>query len=344
MTRSAGTVARVSRLAAVPCLLAGVVLVPAGLLTLLRLMQPGQAWAVQTVAFAPFALVGYALALALLVPVFVHVVRRRTRGVGVAVGLALALAVTGAVLHLAWLAPQFVGTVPAAGLGQAPFRVMNLNVYKGNADPATVVADAQEQDVDVLVLEEVTPDWLGALEAHGIAESFPYRAGEPERLVAGTMVFARDPISAVSRLETSFDSLALDVTLPGAQVHLYAVHPYPPVSGADRWRDDLAALASAAGSDGDLDLIVGDFNATPDHSPFTRLGDLGFRSAAEVANDGWQPTWPTNGTVRILGISLPRLVQIDHVLIGPSLTCLWTSRLVVPGTDHSALVTEVAFR
>ena len=335
---------RAPRLTTVVCVLAGVVLVPAGLLTLLRLRQPGRAWAVQAVAFAPFALVGYGLALALLLPVLVHVVRRGRRRVGVAIALALGVAITGAVLHLSWLAPQFVGAVPAAGPGQAPFRVMNLNVYKGNADPATVVADAQEQDVDVLVLEEVTPDWLGALEANGIADAYPHRAGKPGLGVAGTMVFARHPISAVHSLGTAFDSLELDVAHPSGRVHLYAVHPSPPVGDARQWQDDLAALATATASDRDLDLLVGDFNATPDHGSLARLGDLGFRSAAEVANDGWQPTWPTNGTVRILGIALPRLVQIDHVLIGPSLTCLWTSRLVVPGTDHSALVTELAFR
>jgi len=342
VTGSVETVARLPRLAAVLCLLAGVVLVPAAALTLLRLVQPGQAWAVQAVAFAPFALVAYGLALALLLPVLVHVLRRRTRGVGVAVGLALAI--TAVALHISWLAPQFVGSAPSPAAGAVPFRVMNLNAFKGNADPAAVVADAQAQDVDVLVLEEVTPPLLDALEAHGLAGAYPYRAGQPGNTVAGTMVFARHPIAAVRTLGTSFDSLELDVAHPAGRVHLYAVHPYPPVGDASHWHDDLAALATAAASDRDLDLIVGDFNATPDHGPMARLGDLGFRSAAEVANDGWQPTWPTNGRVRLLGVALPRLVQIDHVLVGRSLTSLRTSRVVVPGTDHSALVTELAFR
>ena len=42
----------------------------------------------------------------------------------------------------------------------------------------------------------------------------------------------------------------------------------------------------------DADLVVGDLNATPDHAPIRELADAGWRDAAELANEGWLPTWP----------------------------------------------------
>ena len=101
-------------------------------------------------------------------------------------------------------------------------------------------------------------------------------------------------------------------------------------------------LAAAVASD--ADLVVGDLNATTDHAPMRRLADAGFRSATELANEGWQPTWPAHGRTSLLGIPLPHLVQIDHVLLGPSLAAVGTHTLDIPGTDHRALVAEVAVK
>ena len=44
------------------------------------------------------------------------------------------------------------------------------------------------------------------------------------------------------------------------------------------------------------------------------------------------------------GVELPRVVQIDHVLVGPRLAAIGSHTLVIPGTDHRALVAEVAVR
>jgi hypothetical protein len=63
---------------------------------------------------------------------------------------------------------------------------------------------------------------------------------------------------------------------------------------------------------------------------------------SELANDGWQPTWPAYGVIDVAGVELPRVVQIDHVLVGPRLAAIESRTLAIPGTDHRALVAEVA--
>jgi len=323
-------------------LIAGMLVVPALAVTVLRWVQPDWGPAVQAVAFAPLALVAYIGSLAPLLILLVLAWRRAAGRSWAVTSLVLVLLAIG--LHGWWISPQFVGAAPQPGEGQHSIRVMNLNLFVGDADASDVVAQAVAQGAEILVLEEVTPAVLGELEGAEIDAAFPHRAGEPADRVGGTMVFSTYPISSVTRLPTSFESLALDVAAPGGVVRMFAVHPYPPVRGAEHWREDLAAIAAAAGEDPDLDLIVGDFNATPDQDAFQRLADVDFRSAAEISNAGWQPTWPANGEVSVLGIGLPRLVQIDHVLVGPSMTALATDTAIVAGTDHSAVVAEVAFR
>ncbi len=80
----------------------------------------------------------------------------------------------------------------------------------------------------------------------------------------------------------------------------------------------------------DPDLVVGDFNATADHEPMRSLADAGYRDVGELANEGWQPTWPSGDAVELLGVSVPSLVQIDHVLVGP--------RLAAPDHAHAPAV------
>ncbi|WP_295661753.1 endonuclease/exonuclease/phosphatase family protein, partial [uncultured Nocardioides sp.] len=88
----------------------------------------------------------------------------------------------------------------------------------------------------------------------------------------------------------------------------------------------------------------GDFNASPDHEPMLALAEAGWRDVAELANAGWQPTWPADGVEPVTDLPSPRLVRIDHVLVGERVAALASSRLVVDGTDHAAVVAEVAAR
>ncbi len=72
------------------------------------------------------------------------------------------------------------------------------------------------------------------------------------------------------------------------------------------------------------------------------LADDGWRSASELTNEGWQPTWPVDGTVELAGVPLPHLVQIDHVLTGPTYAALSTRTVDIADSDHRAVIAEVA--
>jgi len=331
------------RRAAVVVLFGG--LLAALALTALRITGPESGTAVRLVSFAPLALLLYAAGL---VGCALVLVLRRLRSSevdpgGRAVGVLAIVCAAGLGLHGWWLAPAFSGTSPTAASGTAPVRVLTVNLLKGQGDGTSVVELAVAAGVDILVLEEVTPSVVAEMRRAGLDQAFPHHAGEPHDGVTGTMVFTTGAVSQATNLHTTFGSWWVDIALEQGKVRLFAVHPSPPVDSAATWRADLARLRDAV-AERHPDLVAGDFNATADHREFRDILAAGLRDAAERTNAGWQPTWPAEGEVRVLGVPLPRLVQIDHVLVGSRLTARSMTTVAVEGTDHRGVLAEVAFR
>jgi endonuclease/exonuclease/phosphatase family metal-dependent hydrolase len=310
---------------------AGELAAPALLLTTARALDTDNGSLIRVEAFTPLALPIYAVLLVLCASGAAGESSDRPARLVAAV-----LALAGLVVHAWWFAPQVLGDVPEPADGAERITVMNANLFEGRADAGELVAAVRDNDVDILVLEEITPDLLAELDADGLAELLPERVGEPDYMVAGTMILANRPLTDHVRLRTTFQGWQAtygDLTVLG-------VHPVAPVDPAG-WRADHAAILRQAEA-GDADLVVGDMNATADHEPMRRLDDAGFRDAGEVANEGWQPTWPANH-VGVFPL-LPPVVRIDHVLIGDRLASLGTHTVDIDGTDHLALVATVATR
>jgi Endonuclease/Exonuclease/phosphatase family len=200
-------------------LLVVILVVPAGALTVARVVQPpGGAW-VRLVAFTPYAFMLYVAALVLLALAWA---RAGGRWRHVARAFAL-VAVAGAVMHGSWLAPAYVGSTVAAPAGR-PWRVMTANLMLGQASPSRVVELAVGEDVDVLVLQEVDGRALSRMRAAGLDDALAHSAGAPAAGAAGTVVLARRPLRDVTALDTGFGGYRLEVD----GVTLLAVHPRPP--------------------------------------------------------------------------------------------------------------------
>ncbi len=320
-------------------LLVTLLLVPAGVLTAARgLDLPGGTW-VRLVAFTPYAAALYLVALLLLLIAW-------ARGRGLWRGTARLLAVVallGVALHAYWASGPFVGTPQAEATdGTARLRVMTVNLRLGEADPARVVEVAVGRGVGVLVLQEVTPQALTALERAGITPAYPHRVGRPRAGAGGTMVFSQARATGVARVATHADGYRLDLRLPGGRLHLLAVHPRPPTGDVSGWLADQQAVGRAARGDHGPTMIVGDLNATMDHQPLRELVGRGYQDAATQSTAGWQPTWPSAGEVSRLGIEVPPLVALDHVLLRDGLRAVRTTTVEIGGTDHRALLATVA--
>ena len=298
---------------------------------------PGGVW-VRLVAFTPYATVLYLLAAILLMLVWLSGHAR------VAVSVLIVLCFVGVGVHAYWASGPFVGSDAAQAAGHGKVRIMTSNLKFGGGDTAQVVQVAVSHDVDVLVLEEVTPAALVGLRQAGLAKAFPHRAGTPVAgSPRGTMVFSRGPLRHVRPIPTRFASYSLDVPLGGGRgtLHVLAVHPHPPTGDISRWHDDQLVVRRAATGLSGPTVIVGDFNATMDHASMRELAGRGYDDAATQATSGWQPTWPSSGEVSPMGFDVPPMVAIDHVMTR-GLRATATSTYAIDGTDHRALIATLA--
>ncbi|MGA8248483.1 MAG: endonuclease/exonuclease/phosphatase family protein [Nocardioides sp.] len=312
--------------------LVAVLLAPALTLTALRLSDPPGGLLIRIQSLTPLALLPYAFVLVLL---GAWSVRHRRHVWVVLVPLA------GIGLHLHWLAPMYTGATPPPDPQATPWVVMTVNLHYGEGDADQVVQDALREKADVLVLEEITPSELVALDRAGLSVLLPHHAGTPLADDAGTMLFAKGRVTGVVNEPTVFRSLLATVHTPDGPKLVLAVHPSPPTARR-AWVVDHRRLMAIA-HDARPDLIVGDFNATLDQVPMRDLEDEGYRSAGELTNQGWQPTWPANGLYHVLRVlPLPPVAEIDHVMVGPGLTAIGSHTLHVADTDHRAVVATVA--
>jgi endonuclease/exonuclease/phosphatase family metal-dependent hydrolase len=116
-------------------------------------------------------------------------------------------------------------------------------------------------------------------------------------------------------------------------VTVVSVHPVPPTDGesARRWHDALRGLP-AAGERAELGLLLGDFNATLDHSELRRVLDRGYVDAADATGTGLTPTWSR-------GLSPP--LTLDHLLVDERIHVADSEVRALPGSDHEAVIADL---
>jgi endonuclease/exonuclease/phosphatase (EEP) superfamily protein YafD len=235
------------------------------------------------------------------------------------------------------VAPRALGgpTEPHGAVGPT-LRVLTINMHFGEASAPAVVALARRLHVDVLSVQELTPELVVSLNRAGVGELMPHYVLAPEERAAGTGLYARVPLRALPRPAGTHNVLATAAArVPGAPaVQFVAVHTAAPRRDAVAvWDADLRALPPA-GSAGALRVLAGDFNATLDHADLRRLIDTGYEDAAAVVGAGLQGTWPE-------GRRVPPAVAIDHVLADARCGVRAVSVHTIPGTDHRAVFAEL---
>lgn len=277
---------------------------------------------------AAIALTPYLAAVALLIAFISLALRRR-----LLTFTALVLSISFGVL----LIPRYLADGEALPIGQR-VRVMTANLLIGQADARTITRLVRDAKVDVLVLQELTPQALNALDAAGLPGLLPHRIAHPAGGASGTAILAKVPLRQIVLVSGSFHQQpAAVVDLSGnTDIEIVSVHTYPPVLNEDsrrRWQVDLDALPGSD-SKGRPRVLAGDFNATLDHKALHKVMDRGYWDSAEVVGEGLRPTWSH--------FPYGPPVAIDHVLVDRRLGVAEVKVYDVPGSDHNAVVAEVA--
>lgn len=217
-------------------------------------------------------------------------------------------------------------------------RLLTLNVSYSEVSPEHIVDLVHEHEVELLTLQEVTPELSAGLNEAGLGDLLPHAVDHSAPSASGGTVHSVYPLTDLGDPGRDLGSLsmphaALEVPEASRPLEVVSVHPMSPrrPSTMTLWRDGLRALPPA--SDDTLRILSGDFNATLDHAEMRDLLDRGYADAADRLGMGFTGTWPVGGT-------LPK-VTIDHVLVDERVSVDELEIMDVPGGVHRALVTEL---
>jgi endonuclease/exonuclease/phosphatase family metal-dependent hydrolase len=246
---------------------------------------------------------------------------------------AVALVAAGA-LTVAVLPRVLPGKNPATGVR---VQMMTSNMLLGGADPNAIVQLVRDHDIDVLAVQEFTPEAEAGLKAAGLDQLLPYSSLVAEAGANGSGLYSRFPITepGVSRNGGGFNQAYGTVTPPGAQPLLVeSAHPAAPYSVAalKDWHADLLAEPHAD-PHGTARVLLGDFNSTLDHAELRNLIAHGYRDAAAMVGQGLVPTWGIyHGPRRLPPIT------IDHVLVDERIGVQEVQVHRIPRSDHRSVL------
>ncbi|MGV9211684.1 endonuclease/exonuclease/phosphatase family protein [Micromonospora sp. RB23] len=295
------------------------------------LVGPTAAWAVvrlagldrgplvQALAFTPYVAAASVLVLGLSVAL--------RRWWPAAVAALATVALLGVVAPRALAAPQPTATGPT-------IRLLTANLLAGSADASALVELVRRHRVDVLTVQEFTPDAQVALDRLGLDRLLPHRQLNAQDGTPGSGLYSRWPISDVgirnNRGGWGFTQAYGTLAVPGGPpVRVESAHPSAPyaLDQVDAWRTDLAAQPPAT-PDGGLRILAGDFNSTLDHGPLRALLRTGYVDAADATGTGLTGTWgPYDGDL------IPP-VTIDHVLVDRRIAVDKVQVPPLPKSDH----------
>ena len=187
--------------------------------------------------------------------------------------------------------------------------IFSQNVEQYVGQPSLLAADLATADADVIVLQEVRPDYLAALDAEPILAAYPHRADrEAPSVSSGLAIRSRLPLREVSdNTLGGRPILRATVDAPTGSFALNVVHTTAPIGdhAIAQWTTQLTELADYDRST--PTVIAGDFNATLDHKPFRALVESGWTDVHDEKGCGFDATWPADRPLTLL--------RLDHVLL-----------------------------
>ncbi|GAB3158941.1 endonuclease/exonuclease/phosphatase family protein [Myceligenerans halotolerans] len=240
---------------------------------------------------------------------------------------------------------QATGANPADA---GTLRVMTVNVLYGAADAGWVVETVRAEGVEVLAVQELTPEFEEAMADAGIDELLPHQVtGKVESgSAAGSGLYSALELTEQQAGESStFAMPSAVVDAGGLDVRIRTVHPVPPMPGGTAtWKRELRELRQVTRADTTAQILLGDFNATYDHASFRDILGSRFHDAWREKGAGLERTWPEGKTFPLLDRQIPALIAVDHVVVDSSMRVADVRSRIVPGADHRAVLSTIVVR
>ena len=246
------------------------------------------------------------------------------------------IALSLAILNMSEILPLYQKPELSASSEGAHFSLFQLNVLTDNQQFEQVLNEINRLDPDVVVMEEVTPEWYQALAA--VRERYPYVVETLDRTSLGVMIMSRIPLEETELIDFNdgrLPSLVTELQVKGKPVTLIATHPLSPRNKTKfRLRNkQLYAIAQAFRERNDPLIMVGDLNITSFSPVFDRfIEQIDLYDSRQ--GFGVQPTWPGHAW-------LVARIALDHCLLSPDLRVTQRQLGSYVGSDHLPVYVEI---
>lgn len=269
----------------------------------------------------PFAIIPAVLA------VIVFVALRRWLTLPLAIAALVALCITQV--------PLWVSQTPPAG---ERFTVLTANLMVGGGDVDQIAEVVERERVDLVSLQEVTPEALDRLQAT-VGRQLAYSYAVPGPFAQGTAIFSRSPLTDQAEIDenTVLHNLRARTDLPGARdTQVFAVHPGAPLRGkTDIWVRDMDLLRTRLEAiPSGRAIVAGDFNATWDQVRYRDFLQHGFADTVDQSGAGFVPTYPTDKW------GGRPFLALDHVVVR-GFVASKVDTFDLGGSDHRAVVVSL---
>jgi endonuclease/exonuclease/phosphatase (EEP) superfamily protein YafD len=257
--------------------------------------------------------------------------------------LSVLLAIPAAPL-VAWLLPPRRRVSHAeATMPSVTLRILTVNVQHGRADAAAVVRSLRRHSVDILAIQELTPEMVGRLKDANLTGELPFAHLDPRQGSRGTGLWARWPLAPLASVQglAAAAPRARVEPAPGCVLTVTSLHPLAPMKDQTHlWRQELSLVRSTLTATEGTQVVAGDFNATRDHRPFRGLLTAGFLDCADAARSRPWPgfTWP-------VAWGIVPIMRLDHVLVSRTGVEVHETRTFrIPGADHCGVLAVIELK
>jgi endonuclease/exonuclease/phosphatase (EEP) superfamily protein YafD len=247
------------------------------------------------------------------------------------------VAVAALLTNLLIVWPFIHAPTATAQSGDTRVKVLLFNVYYYNTRLDEAAKAVRELNPDIVVLLEVIPQIRPRLDA--FVDQYPHRVESWQKRPADALILSRYPLEDIAASLPAPKHRrpmgAARVTIGERTLTLFAAHlSLPPLlQGRNSQLPEMQEIAETVNAVSGPRLLVGDFNASTWGAVITSARNY---AALEVL-PGPSGTWPS---------FLPRDmgIPIDHMLASQDVTFLSRQVITMPGSDHRAVLAEIAIK
>ncbi|HET6267453.1 MAG TPA: endonuclease/exonuclease/phosphatase family protein [Acidobacteriota bacterium] len=244
----------------------------------------------------------------------------------------IALAILSVSVCLEFVLPWYISTPGLAIPASEHLRIISCNVQFSNKQHERLLKVVADQKPDVLVLQEVSRDWLEALKP--LDEGFPFHRFQVERNGWLIAIYSKFPLRHVTSDNFEVAHILAHIRFGDTRTAILTTHLYTPTNNwkyANR-NDGLTALATIANNTPGPKIVIGDFNTTI-WSPFS----IRFAEQTGLFNArkgfGPSPSWPS--IAGPMGIPIDQCfvsdgIRIENLRLGENF-----------GSDHLPLIVDL---